>query len=216
MAQFYILASLTGCELLLLTAMSYDRYVAICNPLHYNMVMTSRICALLAGACWVWGFTEVIPHIVILSGFTCYLSREINHFVCDILPLLSLTCSDTSLLDLSLFTSSVFHSTFSLLLTFIPYIFIVQKILRIPSNNGRRKTFYTCSSHLTVVTLLYGTLICQYLRPASKDSLDSSKLFSLFNTAAVPMLNPLIYSLKNEAVKSSLKRRLKKGTVFDM
>ncbi|KAM4641973.1 olfactory receptor 5M11-like [Discoglossus pictus] len=209
--QCYVFASLTAGELLILMAMSYDRYVAICDPLHYSLVMNFKFCVLLASVCWIWGLLEFIPHLFILSGFTCYLSSKINHFFCDILPLLKLTCSNTSLMHLSLLISSTFHSTFPFLLTFIPYFFIIVTILRIRSNIGRRKAFYTCSSHLTVVILLYVTLVCQYLIPSSIDSLESSKLFSLFNTAAVPLLNPLIYSLKNNAVKSSLKHRLRRS-----
>ncbi|KAM4641844.1 olfactory receptor 8B8-like [Discoglossus pictus] len=209
MTQFYFFLSLTAGALLILTAMSYDRYVAICNPLHYHVVMKPRVCTLLAIVCWVWGFTETMPYVVIISSFTCYLTIEINHFLCDILPLRKLTCSDTSLLDLSLSITSAFHSTIPLLLTFIPYIFIIITIFRIKSSTGRRKAFYTCSSHLTVIIVLYGTLLTQYLIPSSMDSLESSKLFSLFNTAAVPVLNPLIYSLKNEAVKSALRRTLR-------
>ncbi|KAM4641977.1 olfactory receptor 5AR1-like [Discoglossus pictus] len=208
MTQFYFYASLTACELLILSAMSFDRYVAICNPLHYYIVMGPRVCALLAMVCWVLGFLQMIPHILLLSGVTCYSSSEINHFYCDFVPLLRLICSDTSLLEFSLFIISTFLATLPSLLTFIPYVFIIVTILRIKSSTGRRKAFYTCSSHLTVVVLLYVTLVCQYLRPASMDSLDSNKVFSLFNTACVPLLNPLIYSLKNKDVKSSLKRTL--------
>ncbi|KAM4641981.1 olfactory receptor 8D1-like [Discoglossus pictus] len=207
MTQFYIFSSITVGELLILTAMSYDRYVAICNPLHYHMVMNSRVCALLATSCWICGFIDVIPYLVILSGFTCYLSKEINHFFCDIGPLVKLSCNDTHNLDLLSFMNTIFLSTFPPFLTGIPYIFIIITILRIKSSTGRRKAFYTCSSHLIVVVLLYMTLICQYVRPVIKESLDSNKLFSLFNTAAVPMLNPIIYSLKNNDVKSSLRLR---------
>ncbi|KAM4641980.1 olfactory receptor 8D1-like [Discoglossus pictus] len=214
MAQFYIFASLTGCELLILTAMSYDRYVAICNPLHYQMVMSRKVCALLATVCWVWGFIQFIPHVVILSEFTCFFSTEINHFFCDFVPILKVTCSNTHLLELLFVSISTFFAIFPPLLTFIPYVFIIMTILRIKSSTGRRKAFYTCSSHLTVVILLYVTLICQYLRPVSKNSLESNKLFSLFNAAAVPMLNPLIYSLKNKAVKSALSFSLRKCKVI--
>ncbi|KAM4641840.1 olfactory receptor 8D1-like [Discoglossus pictus] len=205
--QFYVFASLINGELLLLTAMSYDRYVAICNPLRYHMVMNFRICLLLAIVCWFWSFTETIPLLITLSGFTCYMSKEINHFFCDVLPLIQITCNDTSLLELLCFIISAFHSTIPSLFTFIPYIFIITTILKMHSSTGRRKAFYTCSSHLTVVVLLYASLISQYLVP---NSMEANKLFSLFNTAAVPMLNPLIYSLKNKAVNSALRHRLRK------
>ncbi|XP_053545619.1 olfactory receptor 1038-like [Bombina bombina] len=205
MAQLYVFASLLGAELLILTAMSYDRYVAICKPLHYHMIMSGRVCLLLASACWAWGLLESLPHVYIISNFSFNGSKVINHFFCDFLPLKQLSCSDTSALELVTFSSGLFHSSFSMFSTFIPYIFIIVAILRIPSIAGRRKAFYTCSSHLTVVILLYVTLISQYMIPASINSLDSNKFYSLFNTAVVPMLNPLIYSLKNKDVKSALR-----------
>ncbi|XP_053545502.1 olfactory receptor 6C74-like [Bombina bombina] len=209
-AQLYMFSCLACDELLILTAMSYDRYVAICNPLHYPMVMNPKVCALLAFICWVLGFIEVIPYVVLLLELSCYRSNIINHFFCDLVPIVKLTCSDTSVLDIVILIEGLLLlSLIPFLLTFISYIFIIVTILKIRSSTGRRKAFYTCSSHLTVVLLLYVTLVCQYLRPTSSESLNSNKLFSLFNTAAVPMLNPLIYSLKNKDVKSSLRRRLK-------
>ncbi|KAM4641967.1 olfactory receptor 8J2-like [Discoglossus pictus] len=207
-AQVYFFSVFTCNELMMLTAMSYDRYVAICDPLHYPLVMSRTVCVLLATLCWVLAFIELIPYLVLLIGISCYKSNIINHFYCDCVPLIKLSCSDTSVLEIVVVLEGFVFITLPLfLLTFISYIFIIRTILRIRSNTGRRKAFYTCSSHLTVVLLLYGTLICQYFRPTSINSLESNKLVSLFNTAAVPVLNPLIYSLKNEDVKSALKRR---------
>ncbi|KAM4642060.1 olfactory receptor 8D1-like [Discoglossus pictus] len=208
-AQFYMCASLAVCELLILTAMSYDRYVAICKPLYYHMVMNHPVCALLAILCWLFSFVECIPYLAILVRFSCFRSNVINHFFCDIVPLMKLSCSDTSVLEILIFTEGLFITVLTpFILTSISYIFIIITILKIRSSSGRRKAFYTCSSHLTVVILLYVTLNLQYIRPSAKYSLDSNKLFSLFNTAAVPLLNPLIYSLKNKDVKSALRRRL--------
>ncbi|KAM8952802.1 olfactory receptor 8D1-like [Pelodytes ibericus] len=212
MTQMFIFTSLVCNELLLLTAMSYDRYVAICSPLHYSTVMSRRRCFLLSFLCWLLGFLESIPHVAVISQFTCYTSKEINHFFCDIVPLIKLSCNDTSLSDLLMFSCGLFLSTFPFLFTFIPYVFIIATVLKIRSATGKRKAFYTCSSHFTVVVLLYLTLVCQYLRPVSQESLEANKLFSLFNTAAVPMLNPLIYSLKNKDVKAALRRRWWKTT----
>ncbi|XP_053330093.1 olfactory receptor 2AP1-like [Spea bombifrons] len=205
-AQLYIFASLIGDELLLLAAMSYDRYLAICRPLHYHKVMNQRLCCVLAITSWLLGCLENIPLVVLLSMLTCFRSKQINHYYCDILPLKEISCSDTSALDLLIFVSGTFHTSVSFFLTFIPYIFIISCILRISSRVGRRKAFYTCSSHLAVVVLLYVTLVFQYLRSNAAERLDTNKLF---NTAAVPMLNPLIYSLKNKDVKSSLRHRIK-------
>ncbi|XP_075692813.1 olfactory receptor 8D1-like [Rhinoderma darwinii] len=207
--QMYIFASLIGHELLILTAMSYDRYVAICNPLRYHAIMNRRVCGLLCSCCYLLGCGQVLAPVVILSGFSCYISNEVNHFFCDIIPLIKMTCNDSSVLEMVVFIQGLFIITLlPLVLTLIPYIFILSAILKIRSRRGKQKAFYTCSSHLIVVTLLYGTLSSQYLTPPSHGSMNAKKLFSLFNTAAVPMLNPLIYSLKNRDVKSAMRRRL--------
>ncbi|KAM9323849.1 olfactory receptor 5AR1-like [Gastrophryne carolinensis] len=209
LTQFYMYSCLACNELLILTAMSFDRYVAICNPLRYSTLMNFKVCSLLALVCWVTAFLEVVPYLALLLTFSCYKSNIINHFFCDLVPLLNLSCSDTSVLRmLSLIEGLLLLSLTPFILTFMPYIYIISAIMRIRSVGGRRKAFYTCSSHLTVVVLLYGTLVCQYLKPVSEDSLESNKLFSLFNTAIVPMLNPVIYSLNNRDVKLALKRKL--------
>ncbi|XP_040181056.1 olfactory receptor 150-like [Rana temporaria] len=212
--QLYICASLIGLELLILTAMSYDRYVAICNPLNYHMVMNHRVSVLLAAVCWLWAFLECLPHTIIIFNFACYKSNRINHFFCDILPLKNLTCCSTTILSQLMLAVDLFHLFFSFPLTFIPYVFIITTILRIPSSVGRHKAFRTCSSHLTVVILLYVVLLCQYLIPNQEAQSNSNKLFSLVNTAAVPMLNPLIYSLKNKDVKLALGREVNKVRAF--
>ncbi|XP_063289378.1 olfactory receptor 5AR1-like [Pelobates fuscus] len=210
MAQIYFFSSFTSNELLILTAMSYDRYMAICNPLHYPVVMKMKNCYVLACACWFVGFIEIIPYMVLTLNLTCYKSNIMNHFFCDIVFVLKLSCSDTSALIILFFTEGLLLLSLTpFLLTFISYLFIIAPILKIRSSSGRQKAFYTCSSHLTVVVLLYSTLFCQYLMPSSMDTLDFNKGFSLFNTAAVPILNPIIYSLKNEDVKAALKRKIK-------
>ncbi|KAM4641292.1 olfactory receptor 5B12-like [Discoglossus pictus] len=211
LTQVYFFACFTSNELLILTAMSYDRYAAICKPLHYHMIMKYRVCILIAIFCWTCGFIEIIPYFVLLLEISCFKSNIIDHFFCDIMPFIKLSCSDNSALEILIFTEGLFILSLTpFLLTFTSYGFIIVSILKIHSSSGRRKVFYTCSSHLTVVVLLYMTLFCQYLRPNSEDILNSNKLFSLFNTAAVPVLNPLIYSLKNKNVKSALSRRINK------
>ncbi|KAG8552781.1 hypothetical protein GDO81_003057, partial [Engystomops pustulosus] len=205
-AQLYSFSAFTCDELLILTAMSYDRFVAICNPLRYIVVMNNKVCSLLACTCWVIGFLNIIPCLLEISAFTCYTSLEVNHFFCDIMPIVKLSCNDTTNLELYIFIAGALFATFTpLVLTSTSYVFIIRTILRIRSSSGKRKAFYTCSSHLTVVTLLYGTLSYQYFRPISSVSLESNKLYSLLNTAAVPILNPLIYSFKNKDVIAAMK-----------
>ncbi|XP_077335720.1 olfactory receptor 5V1-like [Lithobates pipiens] len=214
--QMYFFGSFVSDELLLLTAMSYDRYVAVCNPLRYTVIVNHRVCICLAFVCWALGFLEIIPYVVLVTAFTCYRSNILNHFFCDLLPIIKLSCNNTSILEtLFIVEGAVLLGLGPFILTFLSYVFIITTILRIRSSTGRCKAFYTCSSHLTVVILLYTTLIYQYLKPISADSLEYNKLLSLFNTAAVPVLNPLIYSLKNKDVKSAFKKsfqffRLKK------
>ncbi|XP_068103858.1 olfactory receptor 6C3-like [Hyperolius riggenbachi] len=206
--QLFIFSWLSGTELILLTAMSYDRYVAICNPLRYLAVMNGAVCAGLATSCWLIGLLQILPEMIMLLRFSCYFSNIINHFFCDFMPLMNLSCNDTSVLQLMIFIQgSLFAVFIPFLLTFISYVFIISTIMRIRSSTGRSKAFYTCSSHLTVVSLHYTAIICQYLTPSG--TFKSSKLLSLLNTAVVPMLNPLIYSLKNKDVKSALQRKLK-------
>ncbi|KAM5145550.1 olfactory receptor 6C1-like [Mantella aurantiaca] len=206
MIQMYLFGSFAGQELLILTSMSYDRYVAICKPLHYHLVMNDKICILLASLSWMLGFCQVLPPFVIIYRYYCYSSIEINHFFCDIVPIMKITCNDTTILEILFFIEGVFPMIFTpFVLTFVPYIFIIKDILKISTSTGRRKAFYTCSSHLIAVTLLYTTLAGQYLTPNRTSTLESKKILSLFNTAAVPMLNPFIYSLKNKDVKRALK-----------
>ncbi|XP_077344653.1 olfactory receptor 5V1-like [Lithobates pipiens] len=210
LTQIFIFISLTCAELLILAAMSYDRYVAICSPLYYNMIMNFPVCTLLAISCWVLGALESIPIFWELFKLTCFRSNTINHFFCDIMPIMKLTCSDTTFLDFYILTLGVLVSAFSpFLFTVISYVFIIVSVLKINSTTGRHKAFYTFSSHLTVFILLYTTLAIQYLRPHSVINLDSNKLVSLLNTATVPLLNPLIYSLKNKDVKEAFRRRVK-------
>ncbi|KAM5145549.1 olfactory receptor 8G17-like [Mantella aurantiaca] len=207
--QMFIFSSFSCDSLFVLTAMSYDRYVAICKPLHYTMVMNRKVCILMASICWVLGFSQIFPIFIYLSKFTFYKSNEINHFFCDIVPLIKLSCTDTSSLELYILINGLFLSIFPFLLTLFSYIFIILSILKIHSSSSRHKTFSTCSSHLTVVALLYITLGCQYLKPTWQGNLDPNKMFSLFNTATVPMLNPLIYSLKNRDVKLAMRKTFK-------
>nr|XP_033780485.1 olfactory receptor 1019-like [Geotrypetes seraphini] len=207
MTQLFFFQSLTGTELFLLTAMAYDRYVAICNPLCYSLIMKKSVCVLLAAGSWVIIFLGELPLIAMISQLPYCASMEINHFFCDPFALIKLSCSDTHELSILIFIEGTFVIFIPFLLTLISYIFIISSILRIRCMEGRCKTFSTCSSHLTSVTLFYGTIMCIYMRPTSSMySPAQDKLFSLLFTGLIPMLNPIIYSLRNQEIKNTLGR----------
>nr|DBA20592.1 TPA: hypothetical protein GDO54_017353 [Pyxicephalus adspersus] len=210
LAQFYIFCSLTGDQFWILAAMSYDRYVAICRPLYYHMIMSWRCCVLLAFVCWVLGFLEILPLAVMLSRFTCYKSNEIDHFFCDVTALSEITCNDKTAVELYIYTVGLSHLSASFSFTFIPYVYIISCILRISSGAGRLKAFYTCSSHIVVVLMFHMAILLQYVILVLTNSKISNKIFALLNTAFIPMLNPLIYSLKNNDVKLALQRMFRK------
>ncbi|XP_044162289.1 olfactory receptor 6C1-like [Bufo gargarizans] len=205
-AQMYFYVALLCSEFLLLTTMSYDRYVAVCNPLHYVRIMNSKVCSVLCTVSWVLGFSEVIPAIFIIYDIHCFKSHEINHFFCDLLVIMKLFCYKASKMEQLIYIESIFVGVLPFSLTLTSYVFIIRTVLRIHSSSGRYKTFYTCSSHITVVSLLYVTLFCVYLRPTSLVTLESDKLLMLFYTALTPMLNPVIYSLKNKDIKMAFRR----------
>ncbi|XP_029435791.1 olfactory receptor 5V1-like [Rhinatrema bivittatum] len=206
MTQLYFFISLTGTEFLLLTAMAYDRYVAICNPLRYPHMMSKRICIILVAASWLGGSLDGVPIEIFISQFSYCGSNEINHFFCDINALLKLSCSDTHNFEIVVLSEGAFLSLIPFLLTLSSYIFIIVAILKIHHSEGRRKAFSTCSSHLTVVFLFYGTILFVYLRPSSMQSPEQDKMFALLYTVLTPMLNPIIYSLRNQEVKNALRK----------
>nr|XP_003423041.2 olfactory receptor 8K3-like [Loxodonta africana] len=193
-------------ELFVLSAMAYDRYVAICNPLLYKIIMSQRVC---------WGLV-VVPYLysaflsllttikIFISSFCGY--NVVSHFYCDSLPLLTLLCSSTHDVELMILISSAFNLVSSLLIVLVSYMLILAAILRMNSAEGRYKVFSTCGSHLTVVFVLYGTLFFTYVQPKSSHSFDTDKMASVFYTVIIPMLNPLIYSLRNKEVKGALYR----------
>ncbi|KAM4019943.1 olfactory receptor 8U3-like [Anomaloglossus baeobatrachus] len=209
-AQMYFYVAMLCGEFLLLTVMSYDRYVAVCNPLRYVLIMNSRVCSALASICWIIGFSEVAPAVFIIYDIHCFKTNKINHFFCDLMVIMKLFCYDASRMENLIYTESFFVAFMPFTLTLTSYIFIIRAILRIHSSAGRRKTFYTCSSHVTVVSFLYTTIICVYLRPSASHSLESEKLYTLFYTSLTPLINPLIYSLKNKDVKAAFKRLINK------
>ncbi|XP_006877847.1 PREDICTED: olfactory receptor 8J3-like [Chrysochloris asiatica] len=197
-------------EVCMLAVMAYDRYVAICNPLLYMVVVSPQICLLLVSLVYSYSFT--ITNVVasyVFSMFYCS-SNVINHFYCDTVPLLELSCSDTYLPKTIIFVFSGVTLVLSMLTVLVSYSNIILSILRIRSAEGRKKAFSTCASHMMVVTVFYGTLLFMYLQPKSDSSLNSDKMASVFYTLVIPMLNPMIYSLRNKDVKAAFKRFLSK------
>ncbi|KAM4702766.1 olfactory receptor 1G1-like [Rhinophrynus dorsalis] len=206
--QSHFVLTFQSTEYLLLTVMAYDRFVAICHPLHYLLIMSKRICVILAVFSWMVIYFFTVPITFLISTLNFCSSWEVNHFYCDVMPLLQLSCSNIMSINVVIFTAAVLLGIPCFLLTLASYIFIVNKIMKIRSTNGKCKSFSTCSSHLTAVALLYLVLFCLYLRPP-KTSLSDGKVISLLNVAVIPMLNPLIYSFRNKDVKYALRRLFK-------
>ena len=197
-------------ELFILATMSYDRYVAICNPLLYTVIMSQRVCKVLVAIPYVYStFVSLLITIKLFNSFFCGYN-VINHFYCDNFPLLSLLCSNTHEIELMIMIFSAFNLTFTLAIVLVSYLLILAAILRMKSAEGRRKAFSTCGSHLTVVTVFYGTLTFMYVKPKSSHSFDPDKVASIFYTLVIPMLNPLIYSLRNKDVNSALQKMWRK------
>ncbi|XP_043859749.1 olfactory receptor 11A1-like [Dromiciops gliroides] len=214
LTQFYFFGSLAATECLLLAAMSYDRYLAICRPLRYTVLMNDQVCVVLAASSWGSCFLLTAFTIILLSRLTFCGPNEIDHFFCDFTPLVQLSCTDTSLMETIAFATSSAVTLVPFLLIIASYSSILTTILRIPSNAGRRKAFSTCSSHFTVVTMFYGTLIATYLAPSAHPSQFLRKVFSLLYTILTPMFNPIIYSLRNRDIHEALKRCLTRKTVL--
>ncbi|XP_014381934.1 olfactory receptor 2G3-like [Alligator sinensis] len=203
-AQMYIFLSLGITECILYAVMAYDRYVAICHPLHYTIIMNGSVCVKMATSSWACGFFFAMMH----TGFTMHLPycgpNEINHFFCEVPAILELACADIQVNELVDFVLGVILLMTPLSLILISYAFILAAILRISSAEGKIKAFSTCTSHITVVTLFYGAAMFMYMRPASSYSPERDKKFSLFYNVVSALLNPLIYSLRNKEVKGAV------------
>ncbi|XP_014635295.1 PREDICTED: olfactory receptor 5AL1-like [Ceratotherium simum simum] len=215
--SFYACAAQVCCfitfsvwELLMLSVMAYDRYVAICKPLLYVVLMPKKLCIQMVTSSYIYGFTVGLIQAVATFHMSFCDSNVVNQFYCDDVPLIALACSDTRVKELMLLIIAGFNVFCSLIIVLISYVFIAFAILRIHSAIGRQKAFSTCASHLFSITIYYGTLSFMYLQPKSKHSLDKDKFASVFYALVIPMLNPLIYSLRNQEVKNALKKIIEK------
>uniref|UniRef100_A0A667H244 Olfactory receptor n=1 Tax=Lynx canadensis TaxID=61383 RepID=A0A667H244_LYNCA len=192
-------------ECVLLAVMAYDRYMAICNPLRYPIIMSKALCIQMAALSWGMGFLNSLTETILAIQLPFCGKNVINHFVCEIMAFVKLACADISLNEIAIMLGNVIFLYIPLLLICISYIFILSTVLKMNSAEGRKKAFSTCSAHLTVVTMFYGTILFIYMKPKSKDS-AIDKLIALFYGVVTPMLNPIIYSLRNTEVLGALRK----------
>uniref|UniRef100_A0A8C0L136 Olfactory receptor n=2 Tax=Canis lupus dingo TaxID=286419 RepID=A0A8C0L136_CANLU len=205
LAQVFFVILLGVTEFYLLTAMSYDRYVAICKPLHYMTIMSTRVCILLVFSSWLAGFLVIFPPVILMLKLDFCASNIIDHFVCDSSPILQLSCTNTHFLELMAFVLAVVTLMVTLTLVMLSYTHIIRTILRIPSTSQRKKAFSTCSSHMIVVSLSYGSCIFMYIKPSAKERVSLNKGVAVIITSVTPLLNPFIYTLRNQQVKQAFK-----------
>ncbi|XP_073479891.1 olfactory receptor 1468-like [Aquarana catesbeiana] len=196
--QFYFCVITESSESLLLTVMSWDRYLAICKPLHYSLKMNYQVCWILVILCWIVGFFLLLTYSLTISDLQFCGPNIIDHFFCDFDPIMQLSCSDTTIVRLELTVLGFIFVVFPFFTIFVSYSYIIATILKIPTITGRQKVFSTCSSHLTVVSIYYGTLACVYLAPNRGRTQTLNKLLALLYTVVTPMVNPIIYSLRNK------------------
>ncbi|XP_069318782.1 olfactory receptor 11G2 [Eulemur rufifrons] len=206
--QFYFFFSLGSTECVFLGVMAFDRYLAICRPLHYPTIMTRRLCTNLVINCWVLGFLWFLIPIIIISQMTFCGSRVIDHFLCDPGPVLALTCKKSPVTELVFSTLSPVPVFILFVFIMGSYALVLRAVLRVPSAAGRRKAFSTCGSHLAVVSLFYGSVLVMYGSPASEHKAGMQKIVTLFYSVVTPLLNPVIYSLRNKDMKKAMQKFL--------
>ncbi|XP_032974753.1 olfactory receptor 5L1 [Rhinolophus ferrumequinum] len=206
MVQIYLFCAIAITDLFLLAVMAYDRFLAICNPLLYMVSMSQKLRMVLVSGCYLCGTVCSLIHLCLALEIPSYRSNVINHFFCDLPPLLSLACSDVTMNELLLYIVAMFNEVITSMIILTSYLFIVITILRMRSAEGRRKAFSTCASHLTAIVILQGTILFTYCRPGSGNSVDTDKVASVFYTIVIPMLNPLIYSLRSKDMKEALRK----------
>ncbi|XP_004051269.2 olfactory receptor 5B12 [Gorilla gorilla gorilla] len=212
--QFFFFVAFITAESFLLASVAYDRYAALCKPLHYTTTMTTNVCARLAIGSYICGFLNASIHTGNTFRLSFCRSNVVEHFFCDAPPLLALSCSDNYISEMVIFFVVGFNDLFSILVILISYLFIFITILKLRSSEGRQKAFSTCASHLTAVSIFYGTGIFMYLRPNSSHFMGTDKMASVFCAIVIPMLNPLVYSLRNKEVKSTFKKTVGKAKAF--
>ncbi|XP_036115099.1 olfactory receptor 2AG2 [Molossus molossus] len=208
--QMFLALTLGGAEDLLLAFMAYDRYVAICHPLNYMVLMSTRVCWLMVATSWILASLSALGHTLYTMHFPFCMSRKIRHLLCEIPPLLKLACADTSRYELMVYVTGVTFLLLPLCVIVASYTLILFTVLHMPSNQGRQKALVTCSSHLTVVGMFYGAATFMYVLPSSLHSPKQDNIISVFYTIVTPALNPLIYSLRNKEVMGALRRVLGK------
>ncbi|XP_003803154.1 olfactory receptor 2T29-like [Otolemur garnettii] len=212
--QMFLYLTLVGSEFFLLAAMAYDRYVAICHPLRYPVLVNHRVCLFLASGCWFLGSVDGFMLTPVTMTFPFCRSREIQHFFCEVPAVLKLSCSDTSLYEILMYLCCVLMLLIPVTIISSSYSFILLTIHRMNSAEGQKKAFATCSSHMTVVTLFFGAAIYTYMLPSSYHTPEKDMMVSVFYTILTPVLNPLIYSFRNKDVMGALKKMLSVGSVF--
>ncbi|XP_076774250.1 olfactory receptor 5B2-like [Arvicanthis niloticus] len=208
--QMFFFVTFASVDCFLLAVMAFDRHAAVCKPLHYTTTMTASMCAYMVIGCYVFSLAESSIYIGFIFDLSFCHSNVIHHFFCDIPPILNLSCSDIYTNEIVLFIITSFNVLFSLIIILNSYAFIFIAILRMRSAEGRKKAFSTCASHLTAVTIFYGTIIFMYLQPSSSHSMDNDQMASVFYTIVIPMLNPVVYSLRNKEVHNAFKKATEK------
>ncbi|XP_037369199.1 olfactory receptor 6C2-like [Talpa occidentalis] len=210
LSQVFFIYLFAIVEFFLLTIMSYDRYLAICKPLHYVTIMNRRVCKTLVLCCWMVTWLLISPLLILLLGLEFCDSNAIDHFGCDANPLMQISCSDTWLLEQMVIACSVVIFLMTLMCVVLSYVYILRTILRFPSAQQRKKAFSTCSSHMIVISISYGSCIFIYIKPSAKDDMTMNKGITLLPTSISPMLNPFIYTLRNKQVIQAFNDLVKK------
>ncbi|CAI9621747.1 unnamed protein product [Staurois parvus] len=205
-SQMYFFIATANIESFLLTSMSYDRYVAICNPLLYPLIMNRVSCLFLTVASWLLGFLNSLLLSLLTSNLSFCKSKIINNFFCDLKALLNMSCSDTTLIQTIILVDNFIIGFFPSSLTLTSYAYIISSVLKIHSTEGRHKAFSNCTSHLTILFLFYGTALCLYMVPNAENSQTKDSILSFIYVALIPMVNPLVYSLRNKDVLGALSK----------